>query len=164
MKMPKRLIASLGVLMLSATPLLHASADQRDDHDRGGPQQGQHDNRGGQSGNQPGNQPGNNRGDDHRGQPDNRRGGPPPRDFGPVRQSIHDNHDYFVRGAPPPPGIHLERGRPLPHGYYGERLDNRALSRLPYYQGYEWRRAGTDIVLIAVGTGIVYEILDGVLN
>ena len=34
MKMPKRLIASLGVLMLSATPLLHASADQRDDHDR----------------------------------------------------------------------------------------------------------------------------------
>jgi hypothetical protein len=49
MKMPKRLIASLGVLMISATPLL-ASADQRndqrDDHDHGGPQQGQHDNRG----------------------------------------------------------------------------------------------------------------------
>jgi Ni/Co efflux regulator RcnB len=70
---------------------------------------------------------------------------------------------YFVRGAPPPPGIHLERGRPLPHGYYGERLDGRALSRLPVYPGYEWRRAGGDIVLIAVGTGIVYEILDGVL-
>ncbi|VVQ34958.1 hypothetical protein PS943_04125 [Pseudomonas fluorescens] len=31
MKMPKRLIASLGVLMLSATPLLNASADQRGD-------------------------------------------------------------------------------------------------------------------------------------
>ncbi len=28
MKMPKRLIASLGVLMLSVTPLLSASADQ----------------------------------------------------------------------------------------------------------------------------------------
>lgn len=28
MKMPKRLIASLSVLMLSATPLLNASADQ----------------------------------------------------------------------------------------------------------------------------------------
>ncbi|MNF93291.1 MULTISPECIES: anti-virulence regulator CigR family protein [unclassified Pseudomonas] len=147
MKMPKRLIASLGVLMLSATPLLHASADQRDDHDRGGQQQGHYDNHG----------------DDHRGPQDNHRGGPPPRDFGPVRQTIHDNHGYFVRGAPPPPGIHLERGRPLPHGYYGERLDNRALSRLPYYQGYEWRRAGGDIVLIAVGTGIVYEILEGVL-
>lgn len=146
MKMPKRLIASLGVLMLSATPLLHASADQRNDHDHGGPQQGQYDNHD----------------NDHRGGQDNHRGGPP-RDFGPVRQTIHDHHDYFVRGAPPPPGIHLERGRPLPHGYYGERLDNRALSRLPYYQGYEWRRAGSDIVLIAMGTGIVYEILEGVL-
>ncbi|RON42694.1 anti-virulence regulator CigR family protein [Pseudomonas frederiksbergensis] len=156
MKMPKRLIASLGVLMLSATPLLHASADQRDDHDHGGPQQGQYDNHG--------NDHGDNRGNDHRGPQDNHRGGPPPRDFGPVRQSIHDNHGYFVRGAPPPPGIRLERGRPLPHGYYGERLDNRALSHLPYYQGYEWRRAGGDIVLIAVGTGIVYEVLDNVLN
>ena len=146
MKMPKRLIASLGVLMLSATPLLHASADQRNDHDHGGPQQGQYDNHD----------------NDHRGGQDNHRGGPP-RDFGPVRQTIHDHHDYFVRGAPPPPGIHLERGRPLPRGYYGERLDSRALGRLPYYQGYEWRRAGSDIVLIAVGTGIVYEILEGVL-
>jgi len=151
MKMPKRLIASLGVLVLGATPLMHANADQRDDHDRGGPQQGQYDNHG------------NSHGGDHRGQQDNHRGGPPPRDFGPVRQTIHDHHEYFVRGAPPPSGVHLERGRPLPHGYYGERLDNRALSRLPYYQGYEWRRAGGDIVLIAVGTGIVYEVLTGVL-
>ncbi|MFJ2712816.1 anti-virulence regulator CigR family protein [Pseudomonas sp. NPDC087346] len=151
MKMPKRLIASLGVLMISATPLL-ASADQhndqRDDHDHGGPQQGQHDNRG----------------DDHHDWQSSHRGGPPPRDFGPVRQTIHDNHGYFVRGAPPPPGIRLERGRPLPHGYYGERLDGRALGRLPVYPGYEWRRAGSDIVLIAIGTGIVYEVLDGVLN
>jgi Ni/Co efflux regulator RcnB len=147
MKMPKRLIASLGVLLLGAAPLLHANADPRDDHDRGGQQQGHYDNRG----------------DDHHGPQDNHRGGPPPRDFGPVRQTIRDNHGYFVRGAPPPPGLHLERGRPLPPGYYGERLDNRALSRLPYYSGYEWRRAGSDIVLIAVGSGIVYEILEGVL-
>ena len=35
---------------------------------------------------------------------------------------------------------------------------------LPYYEGYEWRRSGPDVVLIAVGTGIVYEILEGVLN
>ncbi len=140
MKMPKRLIAGLGVLMLSATSLL-ASADPRDDHDHGGPPPGHYDHRGPQN--------------DHR--------GGPPRDFGPVRQTIRDNHGYFVRGAPPPPGIHLERGRPLPHGYHGERLDGRALGRLPVYPGYEWRRAGGDIVLIAVGTGIVYEVLEGVL-
>ena len=40
---------------------------------------------------------------------------------------------------------------------------NRALAHLPYYPGYEWRRTGADIVLIAVSSGIVYEILDGVL-
>ncbi|AWY41938.1 hypothetical protein DKY63_19330 [Pseudomonas putida] len=146
MKMPKRLMTSLGVLMLSATPLLHASADQRDDHDHGGPQ-GHYEHYD----------------DDHRGGQEHYHGGPPPRDFGPVRQTIHDHRDYFVRGAPPPPGIYVVRGRPLPHGYYGERLDNRALSRLPYYPGYEWRRAGSDIVLIAAGTGIVYEVLQGVL-
>jgi len=80
------------------------------------------------------------------------------------RQTIRDNHGYFVRGAPPPPGVRLVRGQPLPRGYYGERLDNRALAHLPYYQGYEWRRMGGDVVLIAIGSGIVYEILDGVLN
>ncbi|MFW0753547.1 anti-virulence regulator CigR family protein [Pseudomonas sp. H11T01] len=151
MKMPKRLIASLGVLMLSASPLVQVMADQRDDHDHGGPQYDQRDNHG------------DNRGGEHRGEQDNHRGGPPPHDFGPVRQVIRDNHGWFVRGAPPPHGYRLERGRPLPHGYYGERLDNRALSRLPYYEGYEWRRVGADVVLIAIGTGIVYEILEGVL-
>ncbi|MDK1397630.1 anti-virulence regulator CigR family protein [Pseudomonas protegens] len=146
MKMPKRLIAGAAVLMLSASPLLQVVADERGGYDRGGPQQGYWDNRG----------------NEHRGPGDDRRGGPP-RDFGPVRQTIRDNHGYFVRGAPPPPGIHLVRGQPLPRGYYGERLEPRALSRLPVYPGYEWRRMGGDIVLIAVGTGIVYEILDGVL-
>lgn len=146
MKMPKRLIAGAAVLMLSASPLLQVMADERGGQNRGGPQQEHWDNRG----------------HEHRGSGNNHRGGPP-RDFGPVRQTIRDNHRYFVRGAPPPPGIHLVRGRPLPHGYYGERLDRRGLSRLPVYQGYEWRRMGGDIILIAVSTGIVYEILNGVL-
>jgi Ni/Co efflux regulator RcnB len=141
MKMPKSVIAGCGVLVLAASALVQAAPpDQRGD-DRGGPQD-QHEQRGPQ---------------------DDRRGGPP-RDFGPVRQIIHDNHGQFGRGAPPPPDMRLVRGRPMPHGYYGERLDNRALARLPYYEGYEWRRSGPDVVLIAVSTGIVYEILEGVLN
>ena len=148
MKMPKRLIAGLGVLMLGASALVQAAPpDQRGDGDgpgRGGPQ-GQHEQRG----------------DDHRGPQDNRRG--PPQDFGPVRQVIRDNHNDFRRGAPPPPGVRLVRGQPLPRNYYGERLDNRALAHLPQYPGYEWRRSGGDIVLIAIGTSIVYQILDGAL-
>lgn len=80
-----------------------------------------------------------------------------------MRQVIRDNHGDFRRGAPPPPGIHLVRGQRLPPNYYGERLDPRALGHLPQYPGYEWRRSGGDIVLIAVGTSIVYQILDGAL-
>ena len=147
MKRPKTVIASLGVLVLGASALVQAAPNDQGGPDRGGPQ-GQHEQQ---------------RGDDHRGPQDNRRGGPP-QDFGPVRQVIRDHHDQFSRGAPPPRNVRLERGKPLPHGYYGERLDSRALARLPVYQGYEWRRSGPDVVLIAVGTGIVYEILDGVLN
>jgi hypothetical protein len=89
MKMPKSVIAGLGVLVLGASALVQAAPpDQRGD-DRGGPQ-GQHEQRG----------------DDHRGPQDNRRGGPP-QDFGPVRQIIHDNHGQFSRGAPPPPNVRL---------------------------------------------------------
>ena len=147
MKMPKSVIAGLGVLILGASALVQAAPpDQRGGPDDNGPpgQQQKH-------------------GDDARGPQDNRRGGPP-KDFGPVRQIIRDNHGQFARGAPPPPNVRLVRGQPLPRGYRGERLDDRALSRLPRYEGYEWRRSGPDVVLIAVGTGIVYEILDGVLN
>ncbi|NWB88740.1 anti-virulence regulator CigR family protein [Pseudomonas gingeri] len=142
MKMPKRLMAGLGLLVLSASPLLHAEDQWHgEDHDHGG-----YDQRGPDRGHDERNM--------HR----------PPQDFGPVRQIIHDDREHFGRGAPPPPGYRLERGRPLPRGYEGERLDDRALSRLPRYEGYEWRRIGNDVVLITIGTGVVYEILDGVLN
>lgn len=147
MKLPNSIITGLGVLALGASALVQAAPNDQGGPDRGGPQ-GQHE------------QP---RGDDHRAPQAKGRGGPP-QDFGPVRQVIRDNHDQFSRGAPPPRNIRLVRGQPLPPGYYGERLDRRALARLPVYQGYEWRRSGPDVVLIAVGTGIVYEILDGVLN
>ncbi|MCF5724243.1 anti-virulence regulator CigR family protein [Pseudomonas syringae] len=147
MKLSKSIIAGLGVLALGASALVQAAPNDQGGPDRGGPQ-GQHE------------QP---RSDDHRAPQARGRGGPP-QDFGPVRQVIRDNHDQFSRGAPPPRNVRLVRGQPLPPGYYGERLDRRALDRLPVYQGYEWRRSGPDVVLIAVGTGIVYEILTGVLN
>ena len=146
MKMRKSVIAGCGVLVLAASALVQAAPpDQRGD-DRGGPQD-QHEQRG----------------DDHHGPQDNHRGGPP-QDFGPVRHITPHTPGNCGGGAPQPPNVRLVRGQPLPHGYYGERLDNRALARLPYYEGYEWRRSGPDVVLIAVGTGIVYEILEGVLN
>ncbi|MGA4601390.1 RcnB family protein, partial [Ectopseudomonas hydrolytica] len=37
-------------------------------------------------------------------------------------------------------------------------------ARLPYYEGYEWKQIGRDVVLVAIATGIVYEILRNVLD
>jgi len=166
MKVSNRLIAGLGVLMVSASALVHAAPpDQRggnDDHGLGqhqdrGPQGGPQDNRGNDHGNDHRNDPRpDNRGNDHR-------GGRPPSDFGDVRRTIQEHREIIGRGQPLPPNVHIVRGHPLPRGY-GRRLDERSLQYLPRYDGYEWRRLGPDIVLIAVGSGIVYEILEGVLN
>ncbi|WP_455920939.1 anti-virulence regulator CigR family protein [Pseudomonas putida] len=150
MKLPKTVIAGLGVLLVGVTPLLQA-APGPDDQRQGGEQ---HQQQGGDRGNE-------------HGAPQQQQhaggGNRPPQDFGPVRNTIQQHRDTFGRGSPLPPNVHVVKGRPLPHGY-GKRLDSRALSQLPRYPGYEWRRLGTDVVLISVGTGVVYEILDGVLN
>jgi Ni/Co efflux regulator RcnB len=161
MKVSNRLIAGFGVLMISASALVHAAPpDQRgpDDnrpgqHQDRGQQGGPQDNRGNDERN---NQHADNRGNDHG-------GGHPPQDFGDVRHTITEHREIIGRGQPLPPNIHIVKGRPMPRGY-GRRLDDRSLQYLPRYDGYEWRRVGPDVVLIALGSGIVYEILDGVLN
>lgn len=165
MKLPNRLIAGLGILMISASPLLQAAPQDQ----RGGPddnRQGQQQGPGPQNkgGHDQGNQ---GHGNDNRPQQqahqDNRGGNLPPENFDSVRNTIQQHRDVIGRGQPLPPNIHIAKGQPLPHGY-GKRLDSRSLQHLPRYDGYEWRRLGSDVVLIAVGTGIVYAILDGVLN
>lgn len=169
MKLPNRLIAGLGILMISASPMLQAAPqDQRggpDDNRQGqqqgpGPQsKGGHEQ--GRQGQNPG--PGNDNRPQQQAHQDNRGGNRPPENFDSVRNTIQQHRDVIGRGQPLPPNIHVVKGHPLPPGY-GKRLDSRSLQHLPHYDGYEWRRLGSDVVLIAVGTGIVYAILDGVLN
>jgi Ni/Co efflux regulator RcnB len=169
MKVSNRLIAGLGVLMLSASALVQAAPPDQRGGDDNGP--GQHQDHGqpngpqGDRGNGNGNNNGNNKGNeshaDNRG--NSQRGGRPPADFGDVRRTISEHREVIGRGQPLPPGVHIVKGHPLPRGY-GRRLDQRSLQYLPQYDGYEWRRLGPDVVLIAIGSGIVYEILDGVLN
>jgi Ni/Co efflux regulator RcnB len=86
-----------------------------------------------------------------------------PQNFAPVHQAFHERRAQIGRGPALPRGVHIRKGHPLPRGY-GKRLDARSLRGLPSYQGYEWRRVGSDVVLTAVTTGIVYAILQGVLN
>ena len=87
----------------------------------------------------------------------------PPQDFSAVHQAFHEHRGQIGAGPALPPGIHIQPGKPLPKGY-GKRLDARALHGLPHYPGYEWRRVGTDIVLVTIATGIVYTVLQGVLR
>ena len=104
--------------------------------------------------------------DKHGGEPDvtvDLRG--PSIDIGRVRMVLGDNRDLIGPTQSLPPGIrkNLARGKPLPPGI-AKRFDNRLLGKLPHYDGYEWRQVGTDVVLVALATGLIYEVLDHVLD
>ena len=65
-----------------------------------------------------------------------------------------------------PPGIrrNLQRGKPLPRGISRQVMPDAVLVELPRHPGHEWRIAGRDLVLIAIGTLIVVDILNDVFE
>ena len=87
----------------------------------------------------------------------------PPADFRPVQVQIHANRHHIGRGPALPQHVHIVRGKPLPPGW-GKRLNAYQHRYVPHYQGYEWRRTGSDLVLVALATGLVHEILHEVLR
>lgn len=86
-------------------------------------------------------------------------------DIGQVRIILGDNRQLIGPASPLPPGIakNLARGKPLPPGI-AKNFDGRVASQLPHYDGYQWQQIGTDVVLVAIATGIVYEVLRNVLD
>jgi hypothetical protein len=86
-------------------------------------------------------------------------------DIGRVRIVLGDNRQLIGPSSSLPPGIakNLARGKPLPPGI-AKNFDSRVASQLPRYDGYQWKRAGTDVVLVAIATGIIYEVLRNVLD
>lgn len=86
-------------------------------------------------------------------------------DLGAVRITLRDHRDMLAPASSLPPGIqkNLARGKPLPPGI-AKKIDNRLLGHLPRYDGYEWKQLGRDVILVAIATGIVYEILENVLD
>lgn len=65
-----------------------------------------------------------------------------------------------------PPGIakNLARGKPLPPGIAKKMVPSSMLRDLPSYPGYEWRIAGSDLVLVALSTAIVASVINGVFD
>ncbi|MCY1278196.1 hypothetical protein D3C80_799510 [compost metagenome] len=115
--------------------------------------------------------PGKNKGQGHSAQHGNSGGqasnwsGGPQVDIGGIRIILDDNREYWGPAQALPPGIqkNLARGKPLPPGI-AKKLDGRLVSRLPHYDGYDWVRAGTNLILVAVATGIIYEVLHDVMD
>ncbi|MCF5705148.1 anti-virulence regulator CigR family protein [Pseudomonas syringae] len=86
-------------------------------------------------------------------------------DRGNVLGIVGGYRDYWSPGPALPPGIqkNLARGKPLPPGI-AKKLDGRLIGQLPHYDGYEWQQAGTDLILVALATGLIYEVLNGAFD
>lgn len=82
-----------------------------------------------------------------------------------VRTVLADNPSYWVPAKPLPPGMQkkLAKGQPLPPGI-AKKLDNRLVQQLPQYQGYEWQQVGTDLVLVALSSGVVEDVLTNLFH
>jgi len=72
----------------------------------------------------------------------------------------------MVGYSPLPPGIaqNLARGKPLPPGIAKKYPPGAMLRQLPVHPGYEWRVAGSDLILVAIGTAIVADVLRNVFR
>lgn len=86
-------------------------------------------------------------------------------DVGRVRTVLRDNRALIGSAQSLPPGIrkNLARGKPLPPGI-AKRFDSRLAGKLPHYEGYEWQQVGSDAALVNLATGVIYEMLDNVLD
>ena len=65
-----------------------------------------------------------------------------------------------------PPGIkkNLARGKPMPPGIQKTRMPQSFIDELPRHEGYEWLQAGGDLVLVASGSLVISDILEGVFD
>jgi len=83
---------------------------------------------------------------------------------GEARQLAVNNRLTGYRPLPPGIARNLARGKPLPPGIAKQAVPGVMLAQLPRYDGYEWQIAGTDLILVAIGTLVVGEILNDVFR
>jgi Ni/Co efflux regulator RcnB len=82
-----------------------------------------------------------------------------------IQQAKELATQYQVRGGRQlPPGIRkqLAKGKPLPPGIANKVTQHEFLAALPQHSGHEWQICGTDLVLVAVGTALIVDILSDV--
>ncbi len=67
---------------------------------------------------------------------------------------------------PLPPGIrkNLARGKPMPPGIAKTRMPSSFVTKLPVYEGYEWKIAGTDLLLVLNANKMISDVLKDVFK
>ena len=81
-----------------------------------------------------------------------------------ARRLALDCHCTGYQALPPGIAKNLARGKPLPPGIAKKMVPAGLAGHLPRHAGYEWRVAGTDLILVAVATGMVADVLSGVFR
>ncbi|WP_338475274.1 anti-virulence regulator CigR family protein [Pseudomonas khavaziana] len=155
-KCPKFVSVALSLALFAGSGLTLADPGNGKGQGNNKGEQGQGNNKGGNQGAQGHDKPKGKSGSGGHG---------PSVDRGSVLNVLGGYRDYWSPGPALPPGIqkNLARGKPLPPGI-AKKLDGRLLGRLPHYDGYEWQQAGTDLILVAIASGIIYEVLNGAFD
>ncbi|WP_442959111.1 MULTISPECIES: anti-virulence regulator CigR family protein [unclassified Providencia] len=84
--------------------------------------------------------------------------------FGDVRPVAVNYGLVGYKGLPPGIEKQIRRGKPLPPGIAKKALPASFRACLPTYSGYEWRMSGKDLLLVAIKTAIVAEIIENVFE
>jgi hypothetical protein len=81
-----------------------------------------------------------------------------------IRRIAIEQHYTGYKALPPGITKNLARGKPLPPGIAKKTPRSEFVQRLPTYPDYEWKRCGTDLVLVQVATQVVAEVLANIFQ
>lgn len=79
-----------------------------------------------------------------------------------ARELAQINKMTGYKPLPPSTKRHMAPGKPIPQGIQLRPVPDHMRGKLPHHPGYEWRIAGTDLLLVAAGTLIISQIIENV--
>ncbi len=85
-------------------------------------------------------------------------------DYDAIKRIAVAEHQTGYKALPPGIAKNLVRGKPLPPGIAKKAIPDSMVHQLPNYPDYEWKRCGTDLVLVQIGTQIVAEVLANIFH
>jgi Ni/Co efflux regulator RcnB len=81
-----------------------------------------------------------------------------------IRRIAVEQHYTGRQALPPGIAKNIARGKPLPPGIAKKSPRAEFVRQLPTYPDYEWKRVGTDLVLVQIATQVVAEVLANIFQ